>query len=315
MPNPAAPNLTEADVRRLLDPAKLLAAIETAFRDRYPSITIPPRLDIPLADGIFLAMSCYDPSGHALGIKLVTVRSRPTSKEGGVYATYLLLDPETAQPRLTIAANFLTDIRTAATSAVATKFLARQDASTLGIFGTGRLARAHLQILPLVRTFRRVLVCGRDASRSAEFVEEAARDLPKNFVTAADARTCASESDVLCTCTAGATPLFDGRLLRPGTHLNLTGAFQPHRREVDTPTIQRARIVVDTYAEAPASGDLSIPMQEGAVARDHIVADLHELLSGKKQGRHSSEDITVFKSVGCALEDLVTAELLLSARA
>lgn len=307
-------SLTEADVRRLLDPAKLLVAIEAAFRGRYPSIAIPPRLDIPLADGIFLAMSCYDRSGHTLGIKLVKVRDHPTPNEGGIHATYLLLDSDTAQPSLTVAANYLTDIRTAATSAVATKFLARENPSTLGIFGTGRLARTHLHLLPFIRNFQRVLVCGRDAARSASFVEQHAAALPQGFVTAADARTCAAESDVLCTCTASPAPLFDGRLLRPGTHLNLTGAFQPHRREVDTHTIQRARVVVDTYAEAPSAGDLSIPMQEGAIARDHIVCDLHELVSGKKQGRRNPDDITVFKSVGCALEDLVAAELLLSAQ-
>jgi ornithine cyclodeaminase/alanine dehydrogenase-like protein (mu-crystallin family) len=305
--------ITEENVRRLLDPAKLIAAIESAFRDRYPSVTIPPRVDIPLADGTFLAMSCYDRSGHALGIKLVTVQSNPQSHQGGVHATYLLLDPETAQPRLTIAANYLTELRTAATSAVASRFLARADAATLGIFGTGRLARAHLQVLPLVRSFQRVLICGRDASRSAAFVADVAPSLPRDFVTAADARTCAAESDVLCTCTASTTSLFDGPLLRPGTHLNLTGAFQPHRREVDTTTIQRSRVIVDTYAEAPGSGDLSIPLQEAAIARDHIVSDLHELLSRKKQGRRASEEITAFKSVGCALEDLVTAELLLAA--
>jgi ornithine cyclodeaminase/alanine dehydrogenase-like protein (mu-crystallin family) len=313
MPVPAL--LTEADVRRLLDPAQLLTAIEAAFRVRFPSIAIAPRLDIPLADGTFLAMSCYDRSSHALGIKLVTVRNHPSANEGGVHATYLLLDPETSQPRLTIAANYLTDIRTAATSAVATRFLARENSSTLGIFGTGRLARAHLQILPLVRNFQRVLLCGRDASRSAAFVAQVAPTLPRDFVTSADARTCAAESDVLCTCTSGSTPLFDGLLLRPGSHLNLTGAFQGHRREVDTATIRRSRIIVDTYAEAPGAGDLSIPMQEGAITRDHIVSDLHDLFSGTKQGRRGPEEITLFKSVGCPLEDLVTAELLLAARA
>ncbi|MGC1449545.1 MAG: ornithine cyclodeaminase family protein [Candidatus Sulfotelmatobacter sp.] len=323
-------HLTESDVRRLLDPLQLLASIESAFRDRYPSISLPQRTQAELAHGIFLTMSCYDGATDTLGMKLVLVRDKAqngssrspraaeqsvASADGRVQATYLLLDPETAQPRLTIAANYLTDLRTAATSAVATKFLARPDASVLGIFGTGRLARAHLAVLPAVRKFDRVLICGRNPSRSAEFVKQASGDLPELTVIAADARTCAAQSDVLCTCTSASVPLFDGRDLRPGTHLNLVGAFRPQTREVDTYTIQRSRVVVDIHGAATSEvGELLIPLREGAIAPDHVAADLHEVVSGKKQGRRSAEETTVFKSVGCALEDLVAAELLLAAQ-
>jgi ornithine cyclodeaminase/alanine dehydrogenase-like protein (mu-crystallin family) len=138
--------------------------------------------------------------------------------------------------------------------------------------------------------------------------------LPGLTITVVDARTCAAQSDVLCTCTSNSAPLFDGRDLRPGTHLNLVGAFRPQTREVDSHTIQNSRVVVDTYGNALSEvGELLIPLQEGLITRDHIVADLHELVSGAKQGRRSPEEITVFKSVGCALEDLVAAELLLAA--
>src|SRR5437660_8846088 len=130
-------------------------------------------------------------------------------------------------------------------------------------------------------------------------------------VESVDAQTCATQSDVLCTCTTSPVPLFDGNLLRPGTHLNLIGAFQPHAREVDSRTVQRAHVIVDTYDGALAeAGDLLIPIKEGIISRDHIAADLHELLTGKKPGRTSASEITLFKSVGCALEDLITAELL-----
>jgi ornithine cyclodeaminase/alanine dehydrogenase-like protein (mu-crystallin family) len=321
--------LSEADVRRLLDPAELIVALESAFRDRYPAITIPPRTQAELSHGIFLAMSCYDRASAALGMKLVLVREQARNQaaeqshdragkgapltEGRVQATYLLLDPETAQPRLTIAANYLTDLRTAATSAVATKFLARPDASVLGIFGTGRLARTHLAVLPLVRNFGRVLVCGRNPARSAEFVHRVSTNVPGLTLTAADARSCAAESDVLCTCTSSSSPLFDGHDLRSGTHLNLVGAFRPQTREVDTHTIWRSRVVVDTHGAAASEvGELLFSRHEGAISEDHVVADLHELVSGKKQGRRSAEEITIFKSVGCALEDLVAAELLLA---
>jgi len=116
---------------------------------------------------------------------------------------------------------------------------------------------------------------------------------------------------VICTCTTSQTPVFDGGWLRPGAHMNLVGAFQPVTREVDDVAVKRARVVVDTYDGALAeAGDLLMPIQSGAIDRAHIIADLHEIVYGKKQGRIRPDDITLFKSVGCAVEDLVTAQLI-----
>jgi alanine dehydrogenase len=302
-------HLTEEQIRRRLDPMRVIAAIEAAFRDRHTSITIPHRTHIPMENGTFLIMPCYDGHGANLGMKFVTVLNKPRLGEGRIRATYMLFDPATAQPTLIIPANYLTDVRTAATSAVATKFLAREDAHVLGIFGTGRQARAHISILPLVREFRRVLVCGKNFEQGRKFAADISEELGLP-VTTADASTCAAESDVICTCTTAQTPLFDGNLLRPGTHLNLVGAFQPHAREVDTVTIRRSRLVADTYEGVLAeAGDILIPISEGVITRANLLADLHELTAGKRI-RQNRDDITVFKSVGCALEDLVAAELL-----
>ena len=151
-----------------------------------------------------------------------------------------------------------------------------------------------------------------DAGASREFAEKMAFEtgLP---VVPVDARTCAAESDVLCTCTSSQTPLFDGNLLRAGVHMNLVGTFQPHAREVDSAAVRRARIFIESYEGALAeAGDLIIPIQEGAIDHSHVAGDLHELTGGKKPGRTNPEDITLFKSVGCALEDLATAELLMA---
>ncbi len=304
--------LTEDEVRKRLDPDRVIAAIESAFRDRYPSTVIPARSNLQMSGGIFLAMSCYDGAGHALGMKLVVVQQKPERSEDRIQATYLLLDPKTGQPLVIVPANYLTDLRTAATSAVATKFLAREPVKILGVFGTGRQAQAHIKVIPRVRRFEQVLVCGRTADASRNFAERMSAEthLP---IAAADSRTCAAESDVLCTCTSSQTPLFDGNLLWAGVHLNLVGTFQPHAREVDSATVHRARVFVESYTGAPAeAGDLLIPMQEGMTGQTHVAGDLHELTSGKKRGRLSGEDITLFKSVGCALEDLATAELLIA---
>ena len=301
--------LTEEDVRQKLDPARLIAVLESAFRDRYPSTEIPRRTHISLDSGIFLLMPCYDRARDAMGMKLVTVQENPPQPQDRIQATYLLFDSQTASPKLTIPANYLTDLRTAATSAVATKFLAPENAATLGIFGTGRQARTHLQVLPLVRNFQRVLVCGRTHAGTESFVKEESGNIA---IDPANAATVAAESDVICTCTTSPVPLFDGNLLRPGTHLNLVGSFQPHTREVDTVTVQRSRIFVDTYDGCLAeAGDLLVPIKQGAITGAHIAADLHELAASKKPGRTVADQITLFKSVGCALEDLVAAELLL----
>ena len=303
-------NLTETDVKAALDPPRVIAAIEDAFRERYPATLMPIRTQMKLSGGVFLIMPCYDREGRGLGMKLVMVVDTPATPDGKLHATYLVLDSSTGHPTISMPAAYLTEIRTAATSAIATKFLAREDVRVLGIFGTGRQARAHIFALRHVRNFQHFLVSGADPGRTREFAQEMARELSAP-VEAVYSRACASESDVLCTCTTSPTPLFDGHLLRPGTHLNLVGSFQPHTREVDDATVQRSRIVVDTFEGALAeAGDLLIPLSNGVINRHHILADLHQLVSRKKIVRTRPDEITLFKSVGCALEDLATAELV-----
>lgn len=300
--------LSEDEVRECLDPLSLIQEMERAFGDRYAQVAVPARLQIPLQTGIFLIMPCSDRAGRALGMKIVIVQSRPERPEDRVQATVMLFDPGTGKPRLTMEAKYLTELRTAAASALATRHLAREDVSTLGIFGTGRQARGHVAVLPLVRKFKRILVCGKNLSSSKTFCEQMAEvvGLP---LEAVDADRCAAESEVICTCTTSQSPLFDGKLLRSGTHLNLVGAFQPQAREVDSLTIRRALLVVDTYDAALAeAGDVLLPLSEGVIDRDHIKADLHELVIGRLSG--NSSDITIFKSVGCAFEDLIVAELV-----
>src|SRR5262249_20342283 len=151
------------------------------------------------------------------------------------------------------------------------------------------------------------LVCGSGRSDVNLFCRKMKADYGIE-VEPVTAEACARESDVICTCTTATEPLFDGHWLKPGTHLNLVGAFQPHTREVDDETVRRARVVVDTYDGCLSeSGDLLIPVKSGTIDRSHMIADLHEIASGKKLARTSSTDITLFKSVGCAIEDLVTA--------
>jgi len=302
--------LSEHQVRESTDIDEAMLAIRDAFaRDFRSTLNMPVRSQIDLGESILLLMPCHDSALKIAGVKLVTV-----NRKTGVNASYALLDPSTGKTVAVMEANYLTDLRTAATSAVATDILARGEAQTLGVFGSGRQAIAHFVVLPHVRRFTRFLICGSSRTDLKSFCENM-RAHHGIEVEPVNAETCARESDVLCTCTTSHEPLFDGRWLRQGTHLNLVGTFQTHTREIDDETARRARIVVDTYDGALAeAGDIVIPLRSGVITRDHILADLHELASGKKHGRSSPEDITLFKSVGCALEDLVTATLIYNKR-
>jgi ornithine cyclodeaminase/alanine dehydrogenase-like protein (mu-crystallin family) len=296
---------SEDQVRRALNIDDVIRAIHAAFARGFATLHMPVRTVLNMDEAILLVMPCYDSALGAAGVKLVSV-----SAKAGVQAAYKLLDPKTGVAIACMEANYLTDVRTAATSAVATDLLARKDVETLGIFGSGRQAFAHFAALPRVRNFKRFLVCGSGRSDVAAFCGKIKTELGLNVETA-NAETVARESDVICTCTTAHEPLFDSNWLRPGTHLNLVGAFQPDTREVDDVTVKRARVVVDTYDGAPQeAGDLLIPIKNGTINRSHVAADLHEIASGKKTAHPSAESITLFKSVGCALEDLVTAQLI-----
>jgi ornithine cyclodeaminase/alanine dehydrogenase-like protein (mu-crystallin family) len=303
---------TDTEVESLLDPREVIAEIRSAFAQGFANVRMPKRIHIELDKSTLLIMPCGIAGESAYGLKIVTV-SQQARPEGRVRASYILLDSDTGESIAVLDANHLTDLRTAATTAVATDLLARPDASVLGVFGTGRQAAAHIAVLPLTRHFQRILVSGSSLEKARAFANRM-RALHGFDVSATDAATCASSSDVICACTSSAEPLFSGELLRPGTHLNLIGTFQAHAREVDSVAAQRSRVFVDTYDGAFAeAGDILMPIQSGEISREHLRGDLHELVTGKKPGRTGSDDITMFKSVGCALEDLVAAKLVMKA--
>jgi alanine dehydrogenase len=297
----------EEQVRSAIRVDEAIHAIHAAFVRGFESVHMPVRTVLELDGAVLLIMPCYDSALNAAGVKHVSV-----SAKAGVNAVYELLDPSTGIPVARIEANYLTDLRTAATSAVATDLLARKDAKTLGVFGSGRLAAAHFAVLPSIRDFTRFLVCGSGCSDLNAFCATMKTELAVD-IEPVSAERLARESDVICTCTTSRTPLLNGDWLRPGTHLNLVGAFQPETREVDDSAVKRARVVVDTYeGSLQEAGDLLIPMKNGVIDRTHIIADLHEIAAGKKPARGGVDEITLFKSVGCALEDLVMARLLIS---
>ena len=243
-------------------------------------------------------------SGH-IGVKVVTVS--PDNNALGkpaVMGLYLLLDGHTGEPQALIDGPRLTQWRTACASALAASYLAREDASRLLVIGAGALcpflAKAHSAVRPI----REVAIWNRTLA-NAEAAAEAMRRDGLNAAAVSDLGAALGEADIVSSATISTDPLVKGALLKPGAHVDLVGGFTPHMREADDDAIRRARIYVDTRAGATKeAGDIVQPLASGVLKPEAIVADLHELARGEKPGRGSAEEITLFKSVGEALEDL-----------
>lgn len=305
--------LGRADLARLLEPRAVIRAVETAFREHGAGrVRALPRAALPMEAGaLFLTMTSFLSRRRVLGTKLVTVV--PGNRRRGLptlHASYVLSDPRTGRPAAFLEAGFLTGIRTGATSALAARHLARRDAHVVTCFGAGVQAGFQLQCLAAVLPVRRVEVVGRDPGRARAFARRMRRVLGLPVVVAADPRAAVRAADVVTLATTSPRPVVRGRDLRPGTHVDAVGAFRPTTREVDTETVRRARVVVDTYEGCWAeAGDVLLPIREGAVGRRHVVAELAEVVAGRRAGRRSPKEITLFKSVGYAPEDAVTARL------
>lgn len=300
--------LTDGQVSELLALPALIELIDRAFREEYDLSRSPVRSRFLADDRVILVMPCQ--AEDAIGIKTILLMRRQ-GRGPRTYRSSYTFHSLDGMTNAYLEANVMTELRTAATSATATRALSREDANVLGIFGTGAIAEGHVAAMLHVRGFRQVLVCGSSAENSRWFAQRVQQQYGIS-AAAVDADTCVAEASVICTCTTSLEPLFSGSALRPGTHINAVGAFTPDCREVDSVTVARSRLVVDTYGGALAeAGDLLKPIEEGSITREHVLSDLHGALLNPSSVRRSAEDITLFKSVGCALEDMVAARMLL----
>lgn len=245
----------------------------------------------------------------ALGAKIVSVfrdnvrRGLPT-----VTSIYVLSDYETGTPLAILDGSYVTGIRTAAGSAVATRALARADARTLGVFGTGVQARFHVDLIRRVRPISTVLVCGSSPDKSAAFARWVGETvgLDARATSAAEA----SAADVVAACTTSPTPVLSSADVREGAHVNAVGAFTPSTRELPSELIGRARVYVDSRAGACSeAGDLLLAVQDGAFNLDDVAGELGEVLLGSAPGRGGTTEVTLYKSVGAAFLDAATARL------
>jgi ornithine cyclodeaminase len=296
------PLVDAARLSELLPMTSAIDALEAAFRSGPPSGT-PLRSQVETPAGTLLSMPAAGPQGA--GVKLVTVTpSNPARGLPLIHGAYVLFASQTQAPVAVLDGGALTALRTGAVSGLATRYLAREDADRLVIFGAGVQGRAHLEAMRAVRSIERVTVVSRTDAR-AEALADLAEAMGLEAVTGEP--DAVGEADLVCTCTTSPAPVFEGTRLREGAHVNAVGAYTPDTRELDEETIRRSRLVVEAREAAMAeAGDLLIPIAEGVVDAAHVVADLSEVVRGALV-RRSPQDVTVFKSVGVAFEDLVVA--------
>jgi ornithine cyclodeaminase/alanine dehydrogenase-like protein (mu-crystallin family) len=261
--------------------------------------------------GVLLAMPCAVAEPRALGAKIVSVfRGNPGRGLPTVSSIYVLSDYGTGAPLAIMDGGYLTGIRTAAGSAVATRELARSDARTLGVFGTGVQAHHHVETIRRVRNLERVLVSGTSRDKERTFADWVARTTGLAAEPALPEQT--SGADIVAVCTTSATPVVLADHVSEGAHVNAVGAFTPTTRELPTALVARARVYVDTRAGALAeAGDLRLAADESDFDLSDVVGELGEVLLGRVPGRQDARAVTLYKSVGAAFLDAVTARLAL----
>ena len=307
--------LTEKDVRDVLSMDDLIASMETSL-DRYSagSVRQPLRSVVEVASrhAFFGVMPAFiDGSAPALGTKLVSVyHSNPARGLPSHLATIVLFDPDTGGLRALVDGRYITEARTAAASAAATKHLARKDARVLAILGSGVQARSHIDALVRVRSFDEIRIGGRNAAHVDRLIDELKPRAKARMSRAASAREAARDADVLALVTASPEPVLFRDWVKDGAHINAVGACRPNQREMDTALVKTARVFVDSRLGALAeAGDIVIPLKEGAIDESHIAGEIGDVCGGRVAGRRGAAEITIFKSLGMAVEDLAAAHL------
>ena len=327
--------LSAVEVDTALDDLALIDRLDALFR---AGCEMPVRhhhkIAEPIGPGSADAMLLLMPAwtrgsssgkgGSHLGIKVVTVfpdngrRSLPS-----IYGQYLLLDGATGQTVAMLDGTMLTKRRTACASGLASRYLSRPDSRRLLMIGTGALAPQLIRVHAKVRPIEEVAIWGRRPEQAIRLAGELSQSLPKalgrsiTVRAAADRREAVGEADIISCATLSASPLVEGAWLRAGQHVDLVGAYTPQMRESDDEAVRRARVYVDTRAGAlKEGGDIVQPLASGTIVQTDVIADLYELTRGQQAGRAANDatSITLFKSVGAALEDLAAAELAVTAR-
>lgn len=303
--------LSAEDLRKTLSMAEAIAAVKDAFLQLSGGQAIVP-LRTPMAlgdgDGGALFMPVYLPESGQIGLKAVSVFSEnPRKGLPVIQALFLIMDGRDGRPLAVMDGELLTALRTGAASGLATDLLARSEARTVAVIGAGVQGRTQLEAVCAVRPIERAYAIDIDRDRAEAFAREMSDRLAIP-VAAEETERALPHCDVLCTATAATRPVFSDRHLAPGVHINAVGSYRPEMCEIPEATVARALVVVDSRAACLAeAGDLIQPIEAGRVDASHIRAEIGEVAAGSGEGRSSEEQITLFKSVGNAVQDLAAA--------
>jgi len=298
-------------MRDVIDAVRIAHAEHASGRADQPTrVTVK----IPGATGSILPMPAALPQQGAVGLKLLSVfPENPAHGLPLLSAVVVLVNPQTGRCDAILDGGALTAYRTAAASAIATDLLARRGPCTLGLIGAGLEARTHVKAVGCVRQIEEIFVWSRTQETAARFADEVgAENLTVRVCD--DPRLVVESATILCTLTPSPEPIVLGSWFRPGLHVNAVGTHWPDRREIDTEAVVRSRVVVDNRdAQSAECGDLRIPLAEGAITADHFADELGELICGTKPGRSNESEITMYQSVGVAIQDVATARMLVDA--
>lgn len=304
-----------AEVKRALSMSDCIAAVDSAMRALSSGgADVPLRTVMKLPGGrnFFGVMPGYLAEPQGLGTKIITIF--PDNAQLGLSShvgLVLLFDSEIGFPLAVMDAGEITAIRTAAASAVATRALARPDASRLAIIGTGEQAISHVEAISMVRTLRSIRVWGRSPHKATAFAQEQGARLGLKIETRRSVEEAVRDADIICTVTGSREPILNGAWLQKGAHVNLVGASQQTSREVDDNVVTVSRFFVDSRVSARAeAGELKHAMQVGLITESHVLGEIGEVLSGRVVGRMRSDDITVYKSLGVAAQDMAAARVI-----
>lgn len=307
--------LTEQQVHSLLPMPDLIAAMESAlakFSAREVLQPVRSVLMVGPTKAYFGLMPAYLPAPASLGAKLVTVFGENHKRNLPSHlATILLLDPETGALQAIMDGRYITEARTAAVSAVSARFLAKPEASTLAIIGSGVQARSHLEAYQLVRQLKQVRIWSPKQRSREQFVEEMRGHVPVPIAAADSAEAAVRGADLIVLVTSSPTPVIEDAWVSKGAHVVCVGACRPDQQEMPPALVARSRLFVDSKAAAIVeAGDIVRNIAAGLFGESHIRGEIGELVLGRVPGRTAADDVTVFKSLGMAVEDVVAADLV-----
>jgi len=308
--------LSEEDVKKLLSLKEVIDAVESAFRMKgLGHAQMPPKQYLFLSkyNGDVRTMPAYLEETDAVTVKVVNSHPDNRKRHGlpTVMATITLVDPKTGAPEALMGGTWITALRTGAAGAVAAKYLANPNPKTVGVIGAGTQARTQLRGLQLVfKTIEEVRVWDLAEKASVKYVEEMkAQGHQESIYSVNSVRNAVQGADIVVTATPSRKPLVSAEWIDEGTHINCIGADAPGKQELDPAILLKSKIVVDDWSQGCHGGEINVPFAKGIIKKEDVWGDICEIVAGRKQGRTSPDEITVFTSTGLAIQDAATAKI------